>query len=392
MTDLSDLGSSAFWRVNPRDSIGRNARMARSVRRHGRGRRPRACDLSAAPAARSCAQAPRSVAAGAEHALSQHVGLADQPQFPGNLDVEQRLSAIVRWNALAMVVAPTAQPELGGHISSYASAADPVRGWFQPFFPRRRRRRSGGDLGLLLSAFRARRLCAGFSRRPAYRRSSNYRREAARPGGVSSSYPHPWLMPDFWQFPRAPWDSGRSPRSIRPALCATWRTAASMTAADRKVWAFLGDGEMDEPESLGAITLAVREGLDNLIFVVNCNLQRLDGPVRGNGSIIQELEATVRRRRLERHQVVVGSDWDPLFARDTTGCWCAPARNVDGEFRRTGHRRRLTAQHFFNKYPELRELVAHCPTTISTVWPRRPRPARRSTRPTAAAGPPASPP
>ena len=287
------------------------------------------------------------------------ISLAEQPQFPGNLEIEQRLSAIVRWNALAMVVrANRAFPELGGHIASYASSADLFEVGFNHFF------RAGqmGDLvyfqphsatGVYARAFLEGRL--------AEEQLAHYRRETS--GRGLSSYPHPWLMPDFWQFPTG--SMGLGPiQAIYQARYMKYLTDRGILDSpehrDRKVWAFVGDGEMDEPESLAGLSLAAREGLDNLIFVVNCNLQRLDGPVRGNSSVIQELEGLFGGAGWNVVKVLWGSDWDSLFARDDDGILVQRLHEtVDGEFQTyAATDGRFNREHFFNKYPELQALIA----------------------------------
>jgi pyruvate dehydrogenase E1 component len=293
------------------------------------------------------------------------ISLAEQPPFPGNLDIEQRLSALVRWNALAMVVrANQASPELGGHIASYASAADLFEVGFNHFF------RAGGDApgssasrgdlvyfqphsapGVYARAFLEGRLSAD--------QLDHYRRETA--GRGLSSYPHPWLMPDFWQFPTGSMGLGPLFAIYQARFLRYLEDRGLAQTAGRTVWAFVGDGEMDEPESLAGLSIAAREGLDNLVFVVNCNLQRLDGPVRGNGSIIQELEGLFAGAGWNVIKLLWGSDWDPLFARDTQMLLLrAFHETVDGEFQTlSATDGRFNREHFFNKYPELAQLTAH---------------------------------
>jgi pyruvate dehydrogenase E1 component len=291
------------------------------------------------------------------------IPLAEQPPYQGNLDIESRLSALVRWNALAMVVrANRASGELGGHIASYASAADLFEVGFNHFF----RAGASGDLvyfqphsapGVYARAFLEGRLTE--------ENLDHYRRETGGKG--LSSYPHPWLMPNFWQYPTGSMGLGplfaiyqaRFMRYLQhrglvdPAHAADW--------TPRKVWAFVGDGEMDEPEALAGLAVAARERLDNLVLVVNCNLQRLDGPVRGNGSIIQELEGLFAGAGWNVIKLLWSGDWDPLFARDTHQ-WLEKRflETVDGEFQTyAATDGAFNREHFFNKYPELRELVAH---------------------------------
>src|SRR5580693_5780570 len=242
-----------------------------------------------------------------------------QPDFPGDQQLERRIKSLVRWNAIAMVVrANREEHNIGGHISTYASAATLYEVGFNHFF-RARTPEFEGDIiyfqghaspGIYSRAFLEGRLSA--------EKLENFRRELKSGGGLTS-YPHPWLMPEFWEFPTV--SMGLSPlMAIYQARYNRYLENRGLKPqTDAKVWAFLGDGETDEPESLGAITLASREHLDNLIFVVNCNLQRLDGPVRGNGQIIQELEAAYRGAGWNCIKVLWGSDWDELLDHDTEG-------------------------------------------------------------------------
>src|SRR5512137_501536 len=291
------------------------------------------------------------------------IGLADQPQYPGNLDVENRISAAVRWNALAMVVrANRANPELGGHIATYASIADLFEVGFNHFFRGAgdMAEGRGGDLvffqphaapGVYARAFLEGRLTAD--------QLANYRREVG--GHGLSSYCHPWLMPRFWQFPTGSMGLGPIQAIYQARFLRYLENRSILATRGRKVWAFVGDGEMDEPESLAGLSLAAREGLDNLIFVVNCNLQRLDGPVRGNGSIIQELEGLFAGAGWNVIKLLWGGDWDPLFARDRNMLLLrAFHETVDGEFQTlSATDGRFNREHFFNKYPELAQLTAH---------------------------------
>jgi len=284
------------------------------------------------------------------------IPLADQPQFPGNLELEQRLIALVRWNALAMVVrANKTSSELGGHIASYASAADLFEVGFNHFF----RAGQAGDLvyfqphsatGIYSRAFLEGRLSE--------EKLEHYRREVEGKG--LSSYCHPYLMPAFWQFPTGSMGLGPITAIYQARFLRYLENRGILETRGRKVWAFAGDGEMDEPESLAGLSLAAREGLDNLIFVVNCNLQRLDGPVRGNGSVIQELEGLFAGAGWNVLKVLWGSDWDSLFARDHEGVVLKRLHEtVDGEFQKyAATDGRFNREHFFNKYPELQKLVA----------------------------------
>jgi len=255
------------------------------------------------------------------------------PPYGGNRDIERRIKSIIRWNAMAMVVrANKVDSSIGGHISTYASAATLYEVGFNHFF-RGPDHPSGGDLiffqghaspGIYSRAFMEGRLSAEDLK--------NFRREL-QPGGLSS-YPHPWLMPDFWQFPTV--SMGLGPiMAIYQARFNQYLVDRGLVEQTGKVWAFLGDGETDEPEALGAISLASRENLDNLIFVINCNLQRLDGPVRGNGRIIQELETVFRGAGWNVIKVLWGSDWDPIFEKDTNGALAKRMEElVDGNYQK----------------------------------------------------------
>ena len=288
---------------------------------------------------------------------SNTISLAEQPQYPGNLEIEHRLMALVRCNALAMVVrANREHPELGGHVASYASAADLFEVGYNHFF----RAGESGDLvyfqphsapGVYARAFLEGRLSE--------EQLAHYRQETG--GGGLSSYCHPYLMPQFWQFPTGSMGLGPITAVYQARFMRYLDNRGLLPTAHRKVWTFVGDGEMDEPEALAGLSLAAREGLDNLIFVVNCNLQRLDGPVRGNGSIIQELEGLFAGAGWNVIKVLWGSDWDPLFARDHDGVILKRLHEtVDGEFQKyAATDGRFNREHFFNKYPELKALVAH---------------------------------
>jgi pyruvate dehydrogenase E1 component len=354
MTDLADIVSSAFWRVNPPDADPTETRewleafdaliqaegreratfLLRKLLDHARARRVPLPPVLNTP-------------------YKNSVALAHQPQFPGNLELESRLSAIVRWNALAMVVrANRAHPELGGHVASYASAADLFEVGFNHFF-------RADDLvyfqphsapGVYARAFLEGRLTE--------ENLSNYRRETQGKG--LSSYCHPYLMPEFWQFPTGSMGLGPISAIYQARFMRYLEHRKILQTEGRKVWCFAGDGEMDEPESLAGLSLAAREGLDNLVFVVNCNLQRLDGPVRGNGSIVQELEGLFAGAGWNVVKLLWGADWDALFARDEDGVLLKRLHEtVDGEFQTyAATDGRFNREHFFNKYPELRELIA----------------------------------
>ncbi|MBF0144206.1 MAG: pyruvate dehydrogenase (acetyl-transferring), homodimeric type [Magnetococcales bacterium] len=258
-----------------------------------------------------------------------------EPPYPGNREIERRIKSLVRWNAMAMVVKANRRSEgIGGHISTFASAATLYEVGFNHFF-RGRSDPSGGDLvffqGHASPGIYARAYLEG---RLSDKELENFRREMAAGGGLSS-YPHPWLMPDFWEVPTVSMGLGPIMAIYQARFVRYLEDRGLKPRSDSKVWAFLGDGETDEPESLGAIGLAAREKLDNLIFVINCNLQRLDGPVRGNGQIIQELEADFRGAGWNVIKVLWGSDWDPLFEKDTEGLLARRlAELVDGEYQR----------------------------------------------------------
>src|SRR4051812_12272437 len=282
-----------------------------------------------------------------------------QAPFPGSQELERRIKSLVRWNALAMVVRANKLSEgIGGHISTYASAATLYEIGFNHFF-RGKGEGTEGDLvyfqGHAAPGVYSRSFLLG---RLPKEKLENFRRELA-PGGGLSSYPHPWLMPDFWEFPTV--SMGLGPiMSIYQARFNRYLEDRGLKApSDRKVWAFLGDGETDEPEALGAITVAARERLDKLIFVINCNLQRLDGPVRGNGSIIQELEAAFRGAGWNVIKVIWGSDWDPILAKDKDGLLVQRMSEMrDGEWQKYAvESGAYLRQHFFGKYPQLLELV-----------------------------------
>jgi pyruvate dehydrogenase E1 component len=294
----------------------------------------------------------------------------EEEPLPGNPELERLASALVRWNAMAIVLQANAEStELGGHIASYQSAETLYEVGFNHFW-RARSEQHGGDLvfiqghsspGIYARAFLEGRLGEEQLRR--------FRQEVG--GGGLSSYPHPWLMPDFWQFPTV--SMGLGPMmAIQQARFLKYLHARGLVdAGDRKVWAFMGDGEMDEPEATGALVLAGRERLDNLVFVVNCNLQRLDGPVRGNGKIIQELESDFRGAGWDVIKVIWGSSWDPLLAADEDG-WLRYLMEecVDGDYQSFKARDgAYVREHFFGRYPETRALVADW--TDDEIWALR---------------------
>ncbi|MDJ0907073.1 MAG: pyruvate dehydrogenase (acetyl-transferring), homodimeric type [Woeseiaceae bacterium] len=283
-----------------------------------------------------------------------------QPEYPGDRSLERRIEAYIRWNAMAMVVqANKKSTEYGGHISSFASSATLYEVGFNHFW-RAPSEKHGGDLvfmqghsspGVYARAFLEGRLDEGDLNR--------FRQEVG--GGGLSSYPHPWLMPEFWQFPTVSMGLGPMMAIYQARFMRYMEHREMLPPSDRKVWCFLGDGEMDEPESMGAITMPVREGLDNLVFVVNCNLQRLDGPVRGNGKIIQELEAAFGGAGWNVVKLIWGGRWDPLIANDENGnLRRIMEETVDGEYQTYKSKDgAFVREKFFGKHPDTAALVAN---------------------------------
>ncbi len=281
-----------------------------------------------------------------------------EPRHPGDRGIEHRIRSLIRWNAVAIVLrANKESSELGGHIASFQSAATLYDVGFEHFW-HAPSEGHGGDLvfvqghsspGIYARAFLEGRLSE--------EQLTNFRQEVG--GNGLSSYPHPWLMPDFWQFPTVSMGLAPIMAIYQARFLKYLHNRGLADTANRHVWAFLGDGEMDEPESLGALSLAGREKLDNLIFVVNCNLQRLDGPVRGNGKIIQELEGVFRGAGWNVIKVIWGSGWDPLIAADKSGLLLQRMEEcVDGEYQDFKSKNgAYVRQHFFGKYPELLDLV-----------------------------------
>ncbi len=290
-----------------------------------------------------------------------------EPPFPGDEQLEKRIVALIRWNAVMMVLqAGKISSELGGHIATYASAATLYEVGFNHFF-HAANDKHGGDLlyiqghsspGIYARAFLEGRLTE--------KQLAHFRQEIAGQG--LSSYPHPWLMPEFWQFPTVSMGLGPMQAIYQARFLKYLQNRGLLDSQDRKVWMFCGDGEMDEPESLGALAIAARERLDNLIFVINCNLQRLDGPVRGNGKIIQELEGVFRGSGWNVSKVLWGSAWDLLFKQDQQGLLVhLMMETIDGEYQ--NYRAKDGAyirEHFFSKYPELKAMVADM--TDDQLW------------------------
>ncbi len=281
-----------------------------------------------------------------------------QPSFPGSREIERRIKSIIRWNAMAMVVrANKEEPGIGGHISTFASAATLYEIAFNHFF--KGKDNGDGDMiyfqGHAAPGIYARAFLEG---RLSVKQLENFRRELKPEGGLSS-YPHPWLMPDFWEFPTVSMGLGPIQAIYQARFNRYLEDRGLKSPGDSKVYAFLGDGETDEPEALGAMSLASREKLDNLIFVINCNLQRLDGPVRGNGNIIQELEANFRGAGWNVIKVVWGSEWDSLLEQDKTGLLLKRMNEtIDGESQNHVVKGgKFIRENYFGKYPELLKLV-----------------------------------
>ena len=291
----------------------------------------------------------------------------EQPEFPGDLATEEKLASLMRWNALAMVAkANEAYGELGGHIASYASAADLFEVGFNHFFRARIEGGNAKECGDLVF-FQPHSAPGVYARaylegRLTENDLAHYRREITAPDSGArglSSYPHPWLMPDFWQFPTGSMGIGPISSIYHARFMRYLTDRKLLDCTTRKVWGVFGDGEMDEPESMSALTLASREKLDNLVWVINCNLQRLDGPVRGNGRIIDELEKLFRGSGWNVIKLVWGSDWDGLFARDTTGALVkAFAQTVDGQMQTFAAKDgSFNRKNFFGQNEELARLA-----------------------------------
>ncbi|MCX7005978.1 MAG: pyruvate dehydrogenase (acetyl-transferring), homodimeric type, partial [Kiritimatiellaeota bacterium] len=295
-----------------------------------------------------------------------------QPPYPGDREMERRIKSLIRWNAMAMVVRANRREDgIGGHISSFASSATLYEVGFNHFFHAKTEQHPG-DLvfiqGHVAPGIYARAFLEG---RLNVDHLMNFRHELHDKPGLSS-YPHPWLMPDFWQFPTVSMGLGPIQAIYQARFIRYLEDRGLCAPSNRKVWAFVGDGETDEPETLGAITLAAREKLDDLIFVVNCNLQRLDGPVRGNGHIIQELEATFRGAGWNVIKVVWGGGWDPLLAQDKHGLLVRRMGEVvDGEYQKyTVAGGKYIREHFFGKDPRLLEMVSRLTDDQLSKLPR----------------------
>ena len=291
-------------------------------------------------------------------AYTNTIPVERQPAYPGDLGIERRLNAMIRWNAMVMVLRAGKHSNVGGHIATYQSAAVLYDVGFDHFF-RGRTDSFDGDMiyiqGHSAPGIYGRAFVEG---RIAPERMDNFRRESDRDG--LSSYPHPRLMPDFWQFPTVSMGLGPLTAAYQARYMRYLEYRGLKEHQGRKVWAFLGDGEMDQPESLAAISVAGRERLDNLVFVVNCNLQRLDGPVRGNAKVIQELEGTFRAAGWNVIKVIWGGGWDALLAKDSTGLLRQRMMEcVDGDYQTfKSQNGAYVREHFFGKYPELLALVA----------------------------------
>ncbi len=299
------------------------------------------------------------------------IPLEKQPPFPGDRRIERRIKSIIRWNALAMVVRANKKfSGIGGHISTYASAATMYEIGFNHFFRGKGEGFDGDQIyfqGHASPGIYARAFLEG---RLSVTQLENFRRELEKGGGLSS-YPHPWLMPDFWEFPTVSMGLGPITAIYQARFNRYLQDRGIKNTENQRVWAFLGDGETDEPESLGAISLAAREQLNNLIFVINCNLQRLDGPVRGNGKIVQELERIFRGAGWNVIKVLWGGDWDPLLANDHTGLLVQRMNEyVDGESQKyIVEPGAYVRQSFFGKYPQLLKLVENL--SDEQIWKLR---------------------
>ncbi len=292
---------------------------------------------------------------------------SEEPNYPGNLDLERRIRGAIRWNAIMMVLRASKKDlELGGHMSSFQSSATIYEVCFNHFF-KARSAKNGGDLvffqGHISPGIYARAFLEG---RLTEEQMDNFRQEVHGKG--LSSYPHPKLMPEFWQFPTVSMGLGPLNAIYQARFLKYLHNRGLKDTADQTVYAFLGDGEMDEVESRGAISVAAREKLDNLVFVINCNLQRLDGPVTGNGKIIQELEGLFNGAGWEVIKVIWGRRWDRLLQRDTSGKLLQLMMEVvDGDYQTMKAKDgAYVRKHFFGRYPETEALVAEM--TDDEIW------------------------
>ncbi|WP_460036031.1 pyruvate dehydrogenase (acetyl-transferring), homodimeric type [Methylothermus subterraneus] len=354
--DLRELAGTLFQDPDPEETREWIEALEAVIRVQGASRAHYLIERLIDKARRSGVNIPFSATTAYINTIPPHL----EKRCPGDMAIERRIRSYVRWNAMAMVVqANRKSTEYGGHIATFASAATLYEVGFNHFF-RAPTPEFGGDLvyfqghaapGIYARAFLEGRLTEEHLHR--------FRAEVA--GRGLSSYPHPWLMPDFWQFPTVSMGLGPLMAIYQARFMRYLHDRGLLDTSGRKVWCFVGDGEMDEPESIGGLALAGRERLDNLIFVVNCNLQRLDGPVRGDGKIIQELEGLFRGAGWNVIKVIWGSRWDPLLAQDTKGLLKKRMEEVvDGEYQTYKAKDgAYVRKHFFGKYPELLEMVAH---------------------------------
>ena len=356
---MTDLGSD----IDPIESREWQDAIADVIERDGPNRAHFLLDMAVAQARAAGATLPFSATTPYQNTIPAD----DQIDFPGDLDMEWRIRTINRWNAMATVVRRNKESsEYGGHIASFASSAVMYDIGLNHFW-RARSAIHGGDLvffqGHVVPGIYARSFMEG---RITEEQMLNFRSEVG--GGGLSSYPHPWLMPDYWQFPTVSMGLGPLMAIYQARFMKYMHNRGLINMADRKVWCFLGDGEMDEPESRGAIDLAAREGLDNLIFVINCNLQRLDGPVRGNGKIVQELEGNFRGAGWNVVKLLWGKGWDDLLETDTSGrLRQLMDETVDGDYQTFKSKDGgYIRKHFFGKYPETAALVEDW--TDEQIW------------------------
>src|SRR5215475_9995728 len=296
------------------------------------------------------------------------IRVEDERPYPGDLEIERCIKSVIRWNAMAMVVQQNKKDAgIGGHIATYASIATLMEVGFNHFFRATIKDQAGGAQPGDFVYFQGHASPGIYSRaflegRLSLKQVENFRHELREESGLSS-YPHPWLMPDFWRFPTVSMGLASLNAIYQARFMRYMENRGMIAPTDRKVWAFLGDGEMDEPESMGSITLASRDRLDNLIFVINCNLQRLDGPVRGNGNIIQELESAFRGAKWNVIKVLWGSEWDPILERDTEGLLVKRMGElVDGEYQKlVVSSGAYVREHFFGYDQRLLKLVEPLP-------------------------------